>query len=138
MSDEAERIRRQMHSVRKDVGDDVKDIVHGAQQLSDWRYYVRRHPWMCVGSAFALGFLATPARRKLLNGDMETLLSQLRASGLAGAATAAGPLAGGGLAGKLLAVAGPILLRSAASLVARKFSGGPQSEDAPTSSNVTP
>jgi hypothetical protein len=121
MSDEAERIRQQMQNVRKDVGADVQGIVHGARQLSDWHYYVRKYPWACVGSAFVLGFLVTPARRKLLTGDPRHILEQLRESGLLNATTAAAPLAGGGLAGKVLAVAGPILLRSASAMVARHF-----------------
>lgn len=121
MSDEAERIRQQMQHVRKEVGADVQGIVHGARQLSDWHYYVRKYPWACIGSAFALGFLVTPARRKLLSGDAGKILEQLRESGLLNATTAAAPLAGGGIAGKVLAVAGPILLRSASAMVARHF-----------------
>jgi hypothetical protein len=124
MSDEAERIRQQMQHVRQVVGDDVKGIVQGARHATDWRYYVRRHPWACVGSAFALGFLATPARRKLLTGDAHKIFEQLRASGLVTAATGATPLAGGGLAAKVLAVAGPLLVRGAASLMAQHLAAG--------------
>jgi hypothetical protein len=125
MSDEAERIRRQMQHVRQEVGADVKGIVQGARHATDWRYYVQRHPWACLGSAFALGFLVTPARRKLLaGGDAHKVIEQLRSSGLLAAATSAAPLASGGMAAKVLALAGPILLRGAASLIAQHMSAG--------------
>jgi hypothetical protein len=117
MSDEADRIRRQMQNVRQDVGDNVKDIVHGARQLSDWKYYVRRHPWACVGSAFALGFLAMPARRKSLPEDLQKVVDQLRASGLG--VSAGHAASGGSLAGRLASMAAPIVARQVLPMVAQ-------------------
>jgi hypothetical protein len=139
MSDEAERIRRQMKSIRQELGDDVKGIVDGARQLSDWRYYVRRHPWLCVGSAFALGVLAVPGRRKPSDEKMEKILDQLRTSGLAAAAMRSAPPAGG-LAARAISIAGPFLARQLAGLVAQQMGGKRRHDDAAnaTGSNVAP
>jgi hypothetical protein len=121
MSDEAERIRREMQNVRQEMGHDVHAVVERAKELSDWRYYVRRHPWMCAGSALALGFLAMPSRgTRTLAPDVQRLISQLNKHGLTVAATKAAP---GGLLGQALAIAGPIVLRNAASLLARRLNG---------------
>src|SRR5262245_22564765 len=95
MSDDAERIRRQMQAIRQDMEGGVKGVVEGARQLSDWRYYVRQHPWACVAGAIALGFIAAPMRRKKVDGIPEELLAKLRSGGPVPAAAAA---AGGGLA----------------------------------------
>ena len=121
--DSADKIRQQMRDIRRDMGADVKDIVHSAQQLSDWRYYVRKYPWLCVGSAFAIGLLAAPHRRKALSAEWEKLASQLRQAHL-------GDLGGSrtfsqGLVGKLLAVAGPIAVRGAANFLASRLGAGP-------------
>jgi hypothetical protein len=123
MSDDVERIRQQMQHVRQDMGEGVQEVVHGARQLSDWKYYVRKHPWACVGSAFALGFLATPARRRILSGnvDIAQIVEQLKQQGLdtgsLGMGLAAG--AGGGLASRAFSLLWPILLRNAGAMVAQ-------------------
>jgi hypothetical protein len=118
MSDEAERIRRQMQAIRQDMGDGVQEVVAGARQLSDWRYYVRRHPWACVGGAMALGFMIAPMRRrKKFDVSPDDLVAQLRAGGAAPAAA----VAGGGIAATVAKMAAPIVLRGVSALVARKL-----------------
>ncbi len=129
MNDDAERIRQQMQNVRQDMGAGVHDVVQGARQLSDWRYYVRKHPWACVGSAFAIGFLATPARKKLVSGnvDVAALLQQLK-----GNAAAEGGMSGllpGGITGRVLAFVGPLILQNAAALIAQRFAPGNPTPD---------
>lgn len=127
MSDEAERIRRQMQDVRQDMGQDVHGIVQGAKQLSDWHYYVRQHPWACVGGAFAVGFLLTPARKQLMRADVSKVVEHLRSTGVLPAAASGAPHAGG-LMGTVLAMAGPYLLKGAATLLASKLAGGSHAE----------
>ena len=123
MSDDADRIREQMRRIRQDLGVEVKDIVRGAKELSDWRCYVRKYPWVCVGGAFALGFLAMPGRKRPLDADTQKLVEQLKTCGLT-AATRAMPLMPGGLTGKLLSIAGPILVRNVSQLIAQQFKAG--------------
>lgn len=119
-----------MQAVRREVSADVNHIVDSAQELSDWRYYVRRNPWLCVGGAFALGVLASPKRRQLLQSldgvDLKTLLGQ--AGGVAAPIAAA--TGAGGVAMKVLAFVGPIVARSAASYLAQRLGGGtPPADD---------
>jgi len=121
MSDEAERIRRQMQDVRLEMGRDVHEVVERAKELSDWRYYVRKHPWVCMGSALAIGFLAMPGRKAvgaIAGPDVQHLVDQLKKHGLN---VAAGTAAPGGLVGKALAIAGPIVLRSAVAMVSKRL-----------------
>ena len=123
MSDDAERIREQMRHLRQDLGAEVKDIVWGAKQLADWRYYVRNYPWACVGGAFVLGFLAIPGRRKPLDAETQRLVEQLKRHGLTAAMSVA-PLSPAGLAGRLLTIAGPIVLKGVTQLIAQQFKPG--------------
>jgi hypothetical protein len=141
MSEDAERIRQQMQHVRQEMGAGMQDVVHGARQLSDWKYYVRRHPWACVGSAFALGFLATPARRKVLTDkvDVASIVEQLKRHGVdtgsLGAGLAAG--AGGGLASRAFSLLWPILLRNAGAMVAQHLAArGPAAPPDSTTAEV--
>ena len=125
MSDEADRIRNEMQNVRQEMGHEVKGILDGAKQLSDWRFYVRQRPWACVGGAFALGFFLSPARKRLLDPDAKRILAQLRDAGalprsLAGAA----PAASGGMLASVLALVGPYVARNAASMLAQRFAAG--------------
>jgi hypothetical protein len=101
------------------MGADLKHIVHSAQQLSDWRYYVRKFPWLCVGSAFALGLLIAPNRRKAGSVEWEKLAAQVQKARLADLGVTGS--VGQGLARKLLAVAGPIAARTAVNFLAHRF-----------------
>src|SRR5262245_42584352 len=59
----AEEILQQMRQVRRELRQDVEEIVENAQVLTDWRHYVRRYPLVCIGLAAAAGYLIVPARR---------------------------------------------------------------------------
>lgn len=136
MSDDAERIRRQMQDVRQEMGAEVKDIVHGARQLTDWHYYVSKHPWACVSGAFALGFLAAPGRAKAIAGslDLDRLIAHMKQQGVAvGGGKAAASFLPGGLLGRVLATAGPLVARSAISAIVQRLAA-----DAPQAADPTP
>jgi hypothetical protein len=141
MSDDAEYIRRQMKNVRQEMGADVKEIVHGARQLTDWRYYLRTHPWACVAGAAALGFLVVPTRKaagaaKDLNVDQ--LLAQLKSQGFNAAAGRAASFVPGGLLGRVIATAGPIVARTALNAIAARLAGANdrEAESAPSHPNA--
>lgn len=51
-----------MRRVRRELNVEVQEIVEQARDLADWRYYVGRYPWICLGGAAALGYLLVPAR----------------------------------------------------------------------------
>jgi hypothetical protein len=63
-NDDTDWLREQMARVRNHLADDVVEVVEQAKELTDWRSYVRRHPWMCVGAAAAIGFMMVPVRRR--------------------------------------------------------------------------
>jgi hypothetical protein len=121
MSDSSEKIRRQMRDIRRGMGVEMQDLVQSAQQLSDWRYYVRKFPWICVGSAFVAGVLLSPKSRKFSaaagqKADWDKLIAQLKQTNL-GAEMHGSPLTNG-LLGRALALAAPILARSATNYIA--------------------
>lgn len=59
-SRDVDRIRYRMQRVRRHLDENVDEIVANAQQMFNWRYYVRRHPWVSLGAALAAGFLIVP------------------------------------------------------------------------------
>ena len=57
-------IQRRMAQVRRELHEDVREAVKGAQELTDWRSQVRNHPWLALGAATAVGYLIVPRRRE--------------------------------------------------------------------------
>jgi len=57
---ESDEIRQKMAQIRRDLHEDVREVVAGAEAATDWRRYVRSYPWASVGVATAVGFLAVP------------------------------------------------------------------------------
>lgn len=111
MTDDADKIRRLMQSIRQDADENVEEIVSNARELVDWKHYVRRHPWWCVSSAVALGILVTPGRRAVLqSAAIQAGGPRLGASPpLAASAVSTA----GGWASQLLSFAAPIVIRLA-------------------------
>jgi hypothetical protein len=121
-----DEIREQMRRIRRGIGADVQGAVQSAQelkQLTDWRYYVRKHPWLCVGSAFAIGFLAAPKRSKLGRQELDKLLAQVREANLG--ALGVTPSMTRSLMMKALGIAGPIAARAAANFIASHLAPTP-------------
>ncbi len=61
---EIDDIRRQMARIRRELHEDVRDVVKGAEAVSDWRHYMRMYPWATVVAAAAIGYFVVPKRRK--------------------------------------------------------------------------
>ncbi len=74
MSSVAERIQQRMQDLRAQLDDDVEDVVDSTKEFTDWRTYVRRYPWACVGVAAAIGYLVVPSRVELESPDADALL----------------------------------------------------------------
>lgn len=70
----ADSIRQRMREVRCEIGEDVEEFVESARTATDWRNYVTQYPWICVGAAFALGFVVVPKRVKMINLDADAVL----------------------------------------------------------------
>jgi hypothetical protein len=58
----ADEIRRQMQIARQRVRVEVEEVVDGARQLADWRFYPRQFPWLTLGAAALAGFAVIPRR----------------------------------------------------------------------------
>jgi hypothetical protein len=69
----AESLQRQMQQVRAEMRADVEQIVANAREMTDWTYYVRTYPWICIGAAAALGYLVVPSRSPVLRTDARDL-----------------------------------------------------------------
>jgi hypothetical protein len=115
-----EDIVRQMQLVRRDVGDDVKGIVETAKTLSDWRYHVKHHPWVCLGAALALGFLIARRKRKIPSDDAKELIALLKKYNVG---VAPPPNSGKGLARTLIGLAAPVVMRTVLSAAQQRFNG---------------
>jgi len=70
---QADRLRQEMRTIRRELGDDVEELVEHAERLMDWKYYVQRYPWACVGGAALLGYFLVPQRIVTLPTDEHTL-----------------------------------------------------------------
>jgi len=51
-----------MDALRSSLNEDVAQVATGVRAKTDWRYYVRNHPWMVAGAATAVGFFLVPRR----------------------------------------------------------------------------
>jgi hypothetical protein len=59
-TNESDEIQQQMARIRRELHQDVSEVVAGAEAAADWRRYVRAYPWAAVGIALAVGYLVVP------------------------------------------------------------------------------
>jgi len=59
-----DEIRERMAIIRLQLDEHSEDVVAQVNALSDWRSYVRRHPWVSVGAAAVVGYVLVPSRAK--------------------------------------------------------------------------
>ncbi len=69
----AAAVRARMQQIRDDIDQDVEDMVESARNMVDWKHYVKTYPWVCLGTAFALGFLIVPKRSTARQPDLAIL-----------------------------------------------------------------
>lgn len=103
-------IRERMDEVRRDLDEDVQEIVEGARDLGQWRTYLRNYPWVGAGLALAAGYLIVPHRAAGMRSDCQPL-AQLATPGL---------LAKGSIGGKLLEFAADFALKGLSRYVAQQ------------------
>jgi hypothetical protein len=111
---ESKAIRQRMEEVRRDLDEDVQDIVEGSRDMGDWRSYVRTYPWVCLGAALAVGYLIVPRRHLGMQPDAQTLAELANQSRLL--ATSDLPPKGN-VRGMLLAFVGNLVMRGVSSYV---------------------
>lgn len=111
-SEQAEAIRREMATIRCDLHDDVHDVVETARDMADWRFYVRRYPWVAAAAAAALGFLIVPPRLEVTTPDPGTLAELAKQNRLVVRPRAEGRPQGG-VAAKIVGFLAKAAVRSA-------------------------
>ncbi len=60
---QAEEIQREMQHVRTNLRTEVHNLAQRARETTDWRHYVRRYPWVCLGAVAATGYLLVPHKK---------------------------------------------------------------------------
>jgi hypothetical protein len=63
-TEDVNEIQRRMAQIRRELHEEVKEAVKGAQSLTDWRSQVKSHPWLALGAAAAIGYMIVPKRRR--------------------------------------------------------------------------
>ena len=112
----ADDIQQQMRQVRRELREDVEEIVENAQVLTDWRHYVRRYPLVCLGAAAAAGYLVVPARRDF-RPDPVAIADALQARAL----TVTPPAPRRSLLSTALGIVGPLVWQAALTLGRRQL-----------------
>lgn len=116
-SPETKAIRQRMESMRRDLDEDVQEIVESAREMGDWRSYVKAYPWAFLGTAFVAGYLIVPRRRMAVQPDAQTLAELANQSRLL-AASEVPPKST--THGALLALVGNLLIRGVSSYVVQQ------------------
>jgi len=122
MDGTAEDIQREMQLARQRVRAEVSEVVYGARQFTNWRFYPRQFPWGTVGAAAVIGFAAIPKRPrvKTVAPDPATLEKLIREHKLLLEAKAT-PGAKKGLGAAIVATVGSTLLRFGLQYASRQF-----------------
>jgi hypothetical protein len=116
----AEEIQRQMRDVRSELRDDVQEIVENARVMTDWQFYVRQYPWICLGAAAALGYFVVPQRVLVVKPDAQMLSDLVRQHQLA-VKTEVRPQPSGGVLGRLVNVAASALLHGVVAIASQQM-----------------
>lgn len=118
-TNEIEEIRKGMARIRRELHEDVKDVVESAEAVTDWKHYIRDYPWASMGLAVAIGFVLVPKRRKTVKPAevAQAVAAQIQPAVQAAQAAAAAPAPepkkkGRGLIGAGLGLIAPIAMRA--------------------------
>ena len=106
-----------MQQIRDGIDQDVEAMVESARNMVDWKHYVKTYPWVCLGTAFALGFLIVPKRSTAQQRDVATQTAMARTGHLAVKPV---PAAMHGLVDALLATAANIVVSKATACVGQR------------------
>ena len=124
MESPADDICQRMESVRRTAGEEVETIVQSAKTLSDWRYYVKNHPFLLAGAAAGLGFFLVPKKKSTqppVPEDAKELIELLKKHHVNGV-TVEGPPSG--LLKTIAGIATPLLIRTALNFAQSRLATG--------------
>ena len=115
-----ENVRVRMQGIRCAIDQDLEDVSASAHRIVDWKHYVKTYPWVCLGTAAALGFLIVPKRSTTRYVDIATLTK----AAMTGHPVVEPPRsAPRGMVGTVLATVASIAVRSAIGLLAQRSAG---------------
>lgn len=103
-------VRARMQGIRCEIDRDLADVSASARSMVDWKHYVKTYPWLCLGTAAALGFLIVPKRSTATSADVAAPAEPAQ-SGHPVANSA--PAAGSGWVGALVTAVVGIAVREA-------------------------
>lgn len=75
--DPAEKVRRRMAELRRELECDVREVSRGARVMTDWRFYVRKFPWAVAGIAIAAGYFLVPKKKAAVIKPDPEMLAEL-------------------------------------------------------------
>lgn len=141
----ADEVRDRMARVRADLRHSAAQLREDAQSLADWRYYVRRYPWISAAAAGAVGYLIVPRRKEQVTPDPKALAEWARQQRLV-VQPQERPAASSGLISSLTSTLGRTLLRSALAyagqhfgqVLAAKMANAPPGQNGHSESHVKP
>src|SRR5580704_2192922 len=68
-----DQVREEMRQIRSNLDDEVATFVESTRGMLDWRSYVRRSPWLCLGAAALTAYLLIPSKPKVVSPTPEQL-----------------------------------------------------------------
>jgi hypothetical protein len=115
----ADDLQRQMQQVRMEMRDDVRVMVANASELTDWTWYVRTYPWICLGAAAAAGYFVVPVRAQVIRPDAKDLLEFAKHQKIV--VKMDQPNSSPGIVGSLVRLAAGSLLQGGLAIVSQQF-----------------
>ena len=102
-----------MARIRRELHEDVREVVTSAEAVTDWRRYIRMYPWASLGATFAVGYLIVPKRRIIPHGiatqaDLDRVREAVEESREQSKAKSRK-----GLLGSIFGLIGPVAVRAA-------------------------
>ena len=110
----ADAVRARMQQIRCEMDQDMEEMVASARDMVDWKHYVKTYPWVCLGTAAALGFLIVPKRSTAIHPDLATLTELVKTGHMVAEPA---PAATRGLADALLTTVATIAVRKGIELL---------------------
>ncbi len=109
-------IPKQMQQVRRELVGDVQALAENVQVLTDWRHYVKSHPWLCLGAAAVVGYVLVPKARSAQPLDAAAMKELLDA---AKTHSSAPPKASSGIMSALVGMATSTLFQAGVGIISQ-------------------
>lgn len=74
----AEKIRRRMADLRRELVHDMQDVTRSAKAMASPSFYIRKFPWATLAIAAGVGYMLIPKKKQVIKPDMEALAELVR------------------------------------------------------------